>query len=48
MTVHLSKLESVIIPNSVKTIDEGAFQGCTSIVSINIPESVENNRRRGI
>lgn len=35
-----TELESVKIPESVKTIDEYAFYGCTSLLSIDIPDSV--------
>ena len=35
-----SLLESVIIPNSVTTIESSAFSGCSSLTSINIPDSV--------
>ena len=31
-------LQSVIIPNSVRTIKKGAFAGCTNLVSVRIPK----------
>ena len=37
-----SLITSVIIPNSVTTIGEGAFWYCTSLTSITIPNSVSN------
>ncbi|MDR1356429.1 MAG: leucine-rich repeat domain-containing protein [Tannerellaceae bacterium] len=36
-----NSLTSVIIPNSVKTIREGAFDSCAALASITIPNSVE-------
>ncbi len=35
-------LESIIIPNSVITIDEGAFAGCIGLTSVTVPTSVVN------
>jgi hypothetical protein len=35
-----TSLTSVIIPNSVTSIEASAFEGCTSLTSINIPTSV--------
>ena len=35
-----SSLNSITIPNSVKTIGESAFSNCSSLTSITIPESV--------
>lgn len=34
------KIKSVIIPNSVKSIGDGVFEGCTNLKSIIIPNSV--------
>ena len=34
------EVEKVIIDSSVTTIDDGAFEGCTSLASIEIPQSV--------
>lgn len=34
------KLKSVIIPDSVKEIGKGAFEGCSGLMSVTIPESV--------
>ena len=36
-----SNLTSIVLPNSVKTIESEAFSGCTSLKSIVIPNSVE-------
>ena len=36
----MSQLTSIVIPNSVTNIGEGAFCGCSGITSITIPESV--------
>lgn len=35
-----TSLESITIPNNVKSIDDGVFEGCTSLVSITISDSV--------
>ena len=35
-----NSVTSVTIPNTVTTIDEGAFLGCRSLTSVNIPNSV--------
>lgn len=37
-----NKIKSVIIPNSVRTINIYAFSNCTALKSITIPASVEN------
>lgn len=37
-----SKVEEIIIPNSVKTIGKLAFSECSNLKSINIPSSVSN------
>lgn len=37
---YLSNLKSVIIPNSITTIDMYAFQECPQLVSVSIPNSV--------
>jgi len=34
-------IESIVIPESIKIIDEYAFSGCTSLKSVVIPKSVE-------
>lgn len=34
------ELESIVIPDTVKTISEGAFCNCTSLTNVVIPESV--------
>ena len=38
--VDIKALETITIPNGVTCIKDGAFQNCTSFVSIEIPESV--------
>ena len=35
-----SSLESIILPNSITTIEDDAFCGCSSLTSITIPSSV--------
>ncbi len=35
-----SKLETLVLPDGLKTIDSGAFYGCKSLKTINIPASV--------
>lgn len=37
---YKSKITEVTIPNSVTTIDYGAFEGCTSLTNVKIPSSV--------
>ena len=37
-----SQLENVVIPNSVKSIESGAFDWCYNLKSLNIPSSVTN------
>jgi hypothetical protein len=37
-----SSLTSIVIPNSVKSIEEAAFANCTSLTSIVIPNSVKS------
>ena len=34
-------LEQILIPKSVKLIEQGAFSGCTSLKEVVIPENVE-------
>ena len=36
-----TKITSVSMPGSVKSIGEGAFRGCTALTTVNIPSSVE-------
>ena len=38
---HMQNLESVIIPSTVKKIDDGAFYKCRNLKSISIPSSVK-------
>ena len=38
--MNCSELNTVVIPNGVKTIADSAFENCTSLVSVNIPNSV--------
>ena len=35
-----TKISSIVIPSTVKTIDENAFNGCNELTSITIPQSV--------
>ena len=37
---ELSELTSIVIPNTVTSIGEYAFQGCSNLTSFNIPEQV--------
>ena len=38
--IYFANLKNISIPNSVKTIEFMAFQGCNSLEAINIPDSV--------
>ncbi len=40
LTKYTGNGGDIIIPNGVKTIEDGAFEGCTSLTSVNIPDSV--------
>lgn len=40
--LYQSKVASVTIPSTVKTIGEGAFAECTALRSVSIPNSVES------
>lgn len=42
---YREQLVSVVIPDTVTTIQEGAFYGCSSLVSISIPDSVTEIER---
>lgn len=42
--VENKELESIVIPDTVKTISEGAFWNCTSLTSVVIPQSVTSIR----
>ena len=37
---HLTKLETIILPKSVKNIGDHAFSGCKDLVSITIPKNI--------
>ena len=39
--LNQSNLKSIVIPETVKTLVVGAFNGCTGLTEINIPSSVE-------
>ena len=41
LIAYIAKETNYTIPNSVTTIEEGAFSGCDSLTSINIPNSVK-------
>lgn len=36
-----SNLESIVLPDTIKSIDSSAFSNCTSLKSINLPNSIE-------
>lgn len=38
---YAANLQSVTLPDSVRTIGRGAFQGCKALASVQIPDSVE-------
>ena len=42
---NCSKLSSVILPQTITSIDQGAFSSCSSLTSISIPESVTSIER---
>ena len=38
---HFEKITSIVIPDSVKVINEGAFEGCVSLESITLPKNLK-------
>lgn len=42
MFVQCSALETIVLPDSLMTIESSAFSGCTSLKSISIPETCTN------
>ena len=39
-TFQYSSLQTITLPNTIETIGENAFYGCSSLISLTIPESV--------
>jgi len=46
MFFYMQNLSSIILPNSVKSIEMNAFQGCTGLTSITIPNNVTTIEER--